>query len=454
MSTAFYPTNMRSMPAGGYNHMSTLQNIPYLPWKGSGVFSNPTGITSTNIRPLTNNDIGNVFPTGFGLARPLKHYRKGVVIPTPLIPNPDNNDQITRINDNLNRNVKSSVGASLGGGAGGRGLTTQIIDAPASFMTKQNPIDEISQEKQMDKDCTTCRGVGLVVNYYPNTTYLTENPEPNTTNPPLCCNQERKAKRRVLPASTLLKKNYYTTTYQYLQNRCATYDQRVFNFKAGPLDVNAKPGSPLATTNVYVANCQPNAEIQEASEISLINLLIYYMVQRGIITEEEAQQIKNEGVQTFSQIIQYISLLPEPNKTEAIQLYDAFVSNPYSGVPITGPSNPNGCKLVVYKPNNYQYAVQGAVSSSTRNLKLNVDTISTNYASFYNSGKGANDVNIGGLPIAPYLYKFKVEKCKPGNLIHFQNHKSCSSTPADPTQRPFASNANRLSGFEILTKHA
>jgi hypothetical protein len=37
--------------------------------------------------------------------------------------------------------------------------------------------------------------------------------------------------------------------------------------------------------------------------------------------------------------------------------------------------NRSSCKPVVYKPNNYKFAQQGAVSSSTRLLKLNVETI-------------------------------------------------------------------------------
>lgn len=44
----------------------------------------------------------------------------------------------------------------------------------------------------------------------------------------------------------------------------------------------------------------------------------------------------------------------------------------YDGVEIINRSN---CKPVVYKPNNYKFAQQGAVSSSTRMLKLNVETI-------------------------------------------------------------------------------
>jgi hypothetical protein len=42
------------------------------------------------------------------------------------------------------------------------------------------------------------------------------------------------------------------------------------------------------------------------------------------------------------------------------------------------PTNTTGCQNVVYKPSNYQYATQGAVSSSDRMLKLNIDTINKN----------------------------------------------------------------------------
>ena len=76
MSTAFFPTNMRRQSASGYSNNSTLDNIPYVSWKGTGVFSNPIGVTSTHIRPLTNNDPGNVFPTGFGLPDHLSNIEK------------------------------------------------------------------------------------------------------------------------------------------------------------------------------------------------------------------------------------------------------------------------------------------------------------------------------------------------------------------------------------------
>jgi hypothetical protein len=44
------------------------------------------------------------------------------------------------------------------------------------------------------------------------------------------------------------------------------------------------------------------------------------------------------------------------------------------------PTNASLCGRVYYKPSNYQFAVEGAVMSSTRNLKLNVDTINKNNA--------------------------------------------------------------------------
>jgi hypothetical protein len=71
----------------------------------------------------------------------------------------------------------------------------------------------------------------------------------------------------------------------------------------------------------------------------------------------------------------------------------------------------NGCKVVVYKPNNYQYAQQGAVSSSARMLRLNVNTINTNLASIKK-------------PIHNIVYKNKTPACdtslyrKSGDAYH------------------------------------
>jgi hypothetical protein len=442
MSTAFYPLGMKTynnhVPQGGYKT-----------WKGTGVFSNPVGVTASHIRPLTNNDIGNVFQTGFGLPRPIKHYRKGRVIPVPdiMVEDPNNPGQYfetSLINYNMNRIVKSSKGASLGGGSGGLGLLNQMLDNPGGYIVKQNSLDETTGENQLNKDCTTCEGVGIVASYYPNTPYLTENPEANTQNKVLCCNAQKKALRRVLPANTNLKKNYYTTHTQYLQNRCQTYEQKAFNFQTNtPNSVNVKPGSPLALLNTYFANCQPNGEIYEATEIALINKMLSIMGSEGILTPDEIEAFKELNDYTFDSLFNYLKGL---NDAEAIVFFINFINNPYYGVPFAGPNNPVGCKLVVYKPNNPQFAKQGAVSSSTRMLKLNVDTVQTNAASLNrNNVNLVNSVNNTVTPENTTIFKNKAPTCNNPIITRFQNKKACYLTPQynlyrKPTQSAFNSN--------------
>jgi hypothetical protein len=108
MSSAVYPLGMNSMPASGYTHQSTYYNKQYIPWKGTGVNSFPVGTAAGHIRPLTNNDPGNVFPTGFGLPRPIKHFRKGRVIPpAPItdVPNLNANSPYNDVNLSIQENA-------------------------------------------------------------------------------------------------------------------------------------------------------------------------------------------------------------------------------------------------------------------------------------------------------------------------------------------------------------
>ena len=456
MSTAFYPTNMRQQSSSGYSNKSSLENIPYVSWKGSGVFSNPVGVTSTHIRPLTNLDPGNVFPTGFGLPRPIKHYRKGTVIPINfkvLSVDPNNNTEYIEtslIEYNVNRAVKSSISSSLGGGNGGTGLISQMIDMPGSFIVKENDIKENTLNGlNIDKECKNCNGVGIVSNWMP-IKNLTEKPEPNVTNPVLCCNQQRKAIRRVLPTNTNIKKNYFQTTYMYLYNRCQTFQQRQFNFIVGPIYKKilnlflaypfvtakiieySKPGDPLSIANFYVAQCNPNFTIEKAVEIEFINALSKSLLDVGYISPMEYDTLIKMfplSVSTFITSLQGI-LTKEQYKIVIDYMYQ-LAANPYNGSVISGPSNPKGCAQVIYKPNNPQFAKQGGVSSSTRILKLNVDTITT---SAYNqrklkNGKGnppniATAIQYGFDTNVPYIYKDKVPPCQAqtyiGNPFFFQ----------------------------------
>jgi hypothetical protein len=399
MSSAFYPLGMRPSPASGYNHSSSFPQ-QYITWKGTGLSQTPVGITAGTIRPLTNKDYGNNFPAAFGKARPIKHARKGA-IPRVAIEGVNSYQEYIELDRNINREVKSSSQGTL---------VKQMIDNPGGYSVKQNTLLNAP---------SNCQGICVSANLYPNIPYLTENPEPVSTSPGFCCNPEKKARRRVLPASTNLKQNYYTTHIQYMENRCKTYEQRAFNFvrPAVPLsDAEAKPGSPAAEYNTYVANCQPNGEIYTASEAALVAQILLIMQDEGVIASNDAAKLIYRQITTFKILVTFIQNLPEPNKTSAIVIYDAFVLNPYTGVPITGPSDPLGCKLVVYKPNNYQFAQQGAVSSSTLNLKLNVTTI---------------EKNLAHLP-KNIILKNKAPSCQAGNYIGtFQNPRMCHQKTND-----------------------
>jgi len=459
MSTAFYPTNMRQQATSGYSNRSTLENIPYVPWKGTGIFSNPVGVTATHIRPLTNKDPGNVFPTGFGLPKPLKQYRKGTVIPINF-EKPSNTNSIADIEKlliayNVNRSVKSSLGSSLGGGNGGTGLISQMIDMPGSYIVKDNgattalpegtigivnTIIEDNKGVNIDAKCKNCNGVGIVSDWMP-INNLTEKPEPNVTNPLLCCNQQRKALQRVLPTNTNVKKNYYQTTYMYLYNRCQTFQQRQFNFISGPIDKKieqlflaypfvtakileySKPGDPLSIINLYVAQCNPNFTIEKGVEIGFVNLLSKSLLDAGFITQLEYETLIGQSplsVQTFISSLQN-TLTQEQYKIVIDYLYQ-LAANPYNGSFVSGPSNPKGCSQVYYKPNNPQFAKQGGVSSSTRTLKLTVDTINT-VAYKQRKLKSGNPANIATLiqygynPNTPYIYKDKVPPCQAQTYI-------------------------------------
>jgi hypothetical protein len=145
-----------------------------------------------------------------------------------------------------------------------------------------------------------------------------------------------------------------------------------------------------------------------------------------------------------------------------------LAANPYNGSVVSGPSNPKGCAQVIYKPNNPQFAKQGGVSSSTRILKLTVDTINT---SAYNQRKlkTGNPANIataiqyGFNPNVPYIYKDKVPECQPqtfvGNPFFFQgqhqNKLICKSKTNGSEYQTYNSVNNGSAGNYIgATQHA
>ena len=438
---------------GSYNNRSNVGG--YVTWKGTGMYSNPAAITSGNIRPLTNKDPTNVFPTGFGLPRPLKwQYRKGTTSNVPIIvSNPENPNDYFEIN--TNRQVKSSTSTSL---------IRQTMDYPGQYSVKQNSTEQVSETTKLDKDCVNCKGIGLVTNYYPEY-YLTNNPLPVCETPQNCCNEQRKALLRVRPASTNLKKNYYTTLEQYRQNRCQTYDQKVFNFYSGTettgsdstletLSKFAKPGSPYSSTNLYVGNCYPNTGLNDFTEADLLIFAYEIMKSNGTLSDADVAYFNTQSIKTIAGYVSYLNTLPSGNSVQANQVFKNIILNPYLGASLNGPSNPRGCKLVVYKPSNPQFAVQGGVSSSTRTLKLGLTTIEKNvYQNNILKGSGFASVyaNGGGQPFTPLIYKTKTPACVPNPYYPFMykqqdNPKTCFKNSDDYLYKNVSNTGNLSAG--------
>ena len=461
MSSAFYPLGMKTynihVPQGGYKT-----------WKGRGLYSNPVGVTSGNLRPLTNKDPANDAPSKFGLPRPIKQYRRGTSIPVPC-PNPESSNFPADLNYYYysNRQVKSSVRDNM---------VSQMLDTPGRFIVKNNePSTTSIYNNGLIDDCKTCNGIGIVSGWYP-INNLTEKPQPNVTNPLLCCNQQRKAIQRVLPASTLLKKNYYTTTYQYLFNRCQTYDQRAFNFVRGNVDPSlynnplvtaaevelSKPGDPLSYGNLDVANCNPNSEITTAANCIVIERIASILISENIITQEEYETYNSLNTFTILSFIQFLKTLPNKSKVDlALVIATRILADPYNGALINGPTNPKGCSVVQYKPNNPQFAQQGAVSSSTRILKLNVTTIEKNAASIQKNRNPnlSNQLTVGEFPATSYIYKNKAPVCNPAVYARNGNPRICNNSTNDISNtnlNPVATfnyTVNQLSDMTAVVNH-
>lgn len=80
----------------------------------------------------------------------------------------------------------------------------------------------------------------------------------------------------------------------------------------------------------------------------------------------------------------------------------------------------------IYKPNNANYAVQGAVDSSTRMMRLKQQAMNKNGASF-NSAYGMAAANAGKYSTvsSPYFIKSKVNVCNPATYYRYGHKTLC-----------------------------
>lgn len=102
----------------------------------------------------------------------------------------------------------------------------------------------------------------------------------------------------------------------------------------------------------------------------------------------------------------------------------------------------NTCNITYYKPNNSQFATQGAVDNGTRLAKLKYDTITKNGASF-KSAFGQQSANAGKYQggyngVAPYFLKSKLQapvifRRTGKKTVCFQNGRECGSGQTLPS---------------------
>ena len=382
MSSFLYPSGMfpsynNNLPQGGSAS-----------WKANGINAFQTGNMAHDRRPYSNKDYTNDSMVGFGKARPLKQYRKGRVVPQFQAVNIDGNRETIDINEL--RYVKSAVNNNN---------VSQMMWMPGGYSIKPNTPSEIGTFEKSVLDCVNCKGTTVVSNWKP-TTNLTEKPELNTTSPLLCCNEERKARIRVRPASTIYNRYYYADTNQLLQNRCQTFKQRQFNFIRGSQLVqelqnelitgqvlnpsfiaeNLKSDSPLSEENLYVAQCLANNQIGQTDMTALISNLILGMLNGGLISSPEYTLLNSMSFMTIPPLVEFIGTNFSAPRALILGDYMNLIINSNKNLSeLVGNSNKMNCSKVYYKPSNSSFATEGAVSASSRILQLNKQVIDKAY---------------------------------------------------------------------------
>lgn len=145
---------------------------------------------------------------------------------------------------------------------------------------------------------------------------LTDNPEPISCSPTFCCNNERKARRSSYAANTVKRPNYYTNTSQYLYHRDKTYSQNSFHFLRSKKDIHVQSS---ATASQKILGSKPGGPISTWDEYK------YNTNGHCILDEQNGKPCRKE---------------------------------------------------ILYDPNNYKFAKQGAVTDRTHNLSLILSTLS------------------------------------------------------------------------------
>lgn len=185
MSSAYHPQGMRSR---------FQPTKDYVSWKGVV----QTGVVTGRMRPQTNKDYTNNVIYKHGLARPMKHYRKGRIMVTENTPS------------HLKRQVRSGVG---------RGSIADLMDRPGCVSFSNDPVLFNDSDQ-----CYLCRGDIVVSSYFANPSFLSNNPPERVGQGPttFCFNQPRKAKYRHTKYKTYMQGVIHIPPPPETSNDCTT----------------------------------------------------------------------------------------------------------------------------------------------------------------------------------------------------------------------------------------
>ena len=187
-------------------------------------------------------------------------------------------------------------------------------------------------------------------------------------------------------------------------------------------------------TGIYSTRCigcnPQNNVIKSAS--TLLSRAYYsdttgYLKSRCKTYQQNASINRTPGVTYLSPDGQHIWATPSQTGSQVYQTNDIYKPrvNPH-------PCGGSGASKVIFKPNNYQYSVQGAVDSSTRIEKLKLNSINTNANSLRSAvgHEAASACRFTGSSDTPYFLKNKYQPpiCSETNLIarYRQNKRICS----------------------------